>query len=140
MAIIYLENHLTAENFIAFQQKMGWQQDPKVQLEKALANSRVTIAAMQGDELVGMGRLVGDGAMYWYLQDIFVLNDYQGQGIGSEIVNQLIAHVKAATLPGTGVFLGLMAAKEKERFYKQFGFVPYPNDKTGAGMGMELWL
>ncbi|MCR5501527.1 MAG: GNAT family N-acetyltransferase [Lachnospiraceae bacterium] len=33
------------------------------------------------DEVVGMGRLVGDGVMYWYLQEIVVLPEYQGRGI-----------------------------------------------------------
>jgi putative acetyltransferase len=33
-----------------------------------------------------MGRLVGDGAMYWYLQEIVVLPKYQRQGIGAQLL------------------------------------------------------
>ena len=69
-----------------------------------------------------MGRLVGDGAMYWYLQEIIVLPEYQGKGIGKGIVNRLIEHIKSAAIPGTKVDVGLTAIKGKESFYEKFGF------------------
>ncbi len=37
-------------------------------------------------ELIGMGRLVGDVAMYWYLQEIVVLPEYQRHGIGAQLI------------------------------------------------------
>lgn len=41
-----------------------------------------------------MGRLVGDGAMYWYLQEIIILPQFQRKGIGTMIVNHLVDYAK----------------------------------------------
>lgn len=65
-------------------------------------------------EVVGMGRLVGDGVMYWYLQEIIVMPQFQGQGIGTRIVNRLLDYIKENTTPGTFVSVVLTAATGKE--------------------------
>ena len=85
--------------------------------------------------LVGMGRLVGDGAMYWYLQEIIVLPEYQGKGIGKSIVNRLIEHIKSTAVPGTRVDVGLTAVKGKESFYEKFGFTA---NSTGMRKCLEI--
>ncbi len=84
---------------------------------------------------MGMGRLVGDGAMYWYLQEIVVLPEYQGKGIGKSIVNRLLEHIKSAAVPGTIIDIGLTAVKGKEPFYEKFGFLVR---STGMGQLMEI--
>ena len=138
MRMEYAENRLTPEGYRGFQEKMGWKPDGYEMMAKSLAHDLVDVTAMVGGELVGMGRLVGDGAMYWYMQDVFVLTAYQCMGIGSAIVNRLIEHVRTHSLPGTEVSLCLMAAKGKEGFYERLGFVRYPNETAGAAMVMEL--
>ena len=86
MNIIYRENILTADDFIMFQRKMGWNEDLKELLSKSLSNTIYSLVAQNDGEMIGMGRLVGDAAMYWYIQDVFVLTPYQGNGLGTEIV------------------------------------------------------
>lgn len=73
-----------------------------------------------------MGRLVGDGAMYWYLQEIIVLPEYQGKGIGKAIVNRLLDYIQNTAIRGTKISVGLTAVKGKEPFYEKFGLVEYP--------------
>jgi GNAT superfamily N-acetyltransferase len=80
-----------------------------------------------------MGRLVGDGAMYWYLQDIIVQPEYQGQGIGRMIVNRLLEYIKENAMPGTKIEIGLTAVKGKEPFYEIFGF-------SSTSSGMKKWM
>ena len=63
-------------------------------MEKALQNDLFDIVAIHNEEVIGMGRLVGDGVMYWYLQEIIVLPEYQGKGIGTDIVNALLNHIQ----------------------------------------------
>ena len=82
-----------------------------------------------------MGRLVGDGAMYWYLQEIVVLPEYQGKGIGKSIVNRLIEYIKSTAILGTIIDVGLTAVKGKEPFYEKFGF---SIRATGMGNLMEI--
>jgi len=138
MEICYQENGLTAEGYLAFQRKMGWPQDPRAQIEKSLAHTIVSIVAINDGEIVGMGRLLGDAAIYWYMNDVFILTAYQGRGIGTQIVKRLIAYVKANSLPGTSVSLYLFSAQGKEGFYERLGFRRRPHEGEGAGMELEI--
>lgn len=96
------ENKLMAKDFIRLKVATGFRDRPIEQVEKALSNDLLDVVAMVNNEVVGMGRLVGDGVMYWYLQEIIVLPEFQGKGIGTSI--------------------GLTAAEGKETFYERFGF------------------
>lgn len=76
------DNVLTAEDFIRLKVAAGFIERPLQQVEKALKNGLFNVSAICDGKVVGMGRLVGDGAMYWYLQEIIVQPEYQGRGIG----------------------------------------------------------
>ena len=138
MKIVYKENILSADDVLLFQKKMNWTVDPKEQWEKSLKNALFSVVAVKDDEIIGIGRLLGDGAIYWFITDVFILTRYQSKGIGSEIVNKLLEHVKKTSLPGTEVSVCLMCAQGKEGFYERFGFRCRPHDYEGAGMELEL--
>lgn len=127
------ENQLTAEDFIRLKTATGFMDRPLEQAEKAIRNGLFNVTAICDGEVVGMGRLVGDGAMYWYLQEIIVLPEYQGKGIGKSIVNRLLEHIRKNSIPGTGVEVGLTAVKGKEPFYEKFGF-------SCGSSGMKKWI
>lgn len=129
------DNGLTAEDFIRLKMAAGFIERPLEQAEKAVKNSLFNVTAICGGKVVGMGRLVGDGAMYWYLQEIIVQPEYQGKGIGKSIVNRLLEHIRSAAIPGTIIDIGLTAVKGKEPFYEKFGFTVRP---TGMGQLMEI--
>jgi GNAT superfamily N-acetyltransferase len=73
---------------------------------------------------VGMGRIVGDGALYFYLQDIIVRPEYQGLGLGRRIVERLMGWLQ--THAPERAFVGLFAAEGKDSFYAHFGFMRHP--------------
>lgn len=129
------DNELKAEDFIRLKTAAGFIDRPLCQVEKALENSLFRVSAICDGEVVGMGRLVGDGAMYWYLQEIVVLPEYQGKGIGKSIVTRLLEHIKSTAVPGTKIEIGLTAVSGKESFYEKFGFTVSP---TGMKKWMEL--
>ena len=116
------ENELTAKDFIRLKVATGFRDRPIEQVEKALENNLFDVIALCNDEVIGMGRLVGDGVMYWYLQEIIVLPEFQGKGIGTRIVDRLLEYIKDNTTPGTFVSIGLTAATGKDTFYEKFGF------------------
>lgn len=94
---------------------------------RALQNGLLNVSAIYHDELVGMGRLVGDGAMYWYLQEIIILPNFQRKGIGTMIVEHLVDYAKANSITGKFTTIGGVSAKGKERFYEKMGFEIIPN-------------
>ena len=119
---VLLENQLKAEDFIRLKLSAGFRERPVELVERALANNLYDVIAVKDDEVIGMGRLVGDGVMYWYLQEIVVLPEYQGEGIGTAIVNKLLDYIAEHTEEGNFTSVGLTAAEGKEGFYERFGF------------------
>lgn len=128
-----VDNILSAEDFVRLKVATGFIDRPLQQVEQALKNGLFNVSAICDGKVVGMGRLVGDGAMYWYLQEIIVLPEYQGKGIGKSIVNRLIEHVQNSAIPGTKIEIGLTAVKGKEPFYEKFGF-------SVGSTGMKKWM
>jgi GNAT superfamily N-acetyltransferase len=87
---------------------------------ESLRESRCAFVAVSEGETVGMGRIVGDGAIYFYVQDVAVLRAYQGRGIGSQILTALVGWV-ARNAPEKA-FVGLFTVPGTEPFYRGFGF------------------
>lgn len=117
-----VENQLSANDFIRLKIATGFRNRPIDQVERALKNDLLDVVAIVNNEVVGMGRLVGDGVMYWYLQEVIVLPEYQGKGIGTGIVNYLLEYIKKHTEDETFTSVGLTAAEGKTSFYERFGF------------------
>jgi ribosomal protein S18 acetylase RimI-like enzyme len=93
----------------------------------SLEGSLAGVVALDDSQVVGMGRLVGDGVKYFYVQDLAVLPAYQGQGIGTALLRRLLDYV-ARTAPATA-FVGLFATNEAISLYQRDGFTP--GDMTG---------
>jgi GNAT superfamily N-acetyltransferase len=79
-----------------------------------------------------MSRIVGDGGMVFYIQDVIVIPEYQQQGIGARMMEKIMNYIRAYA--SINSVIGLMAAKGVEPFYEKFGFVARPNDRYGSGM------
>lgn len=56
------------------------------QLQQALMQSLEVISAWDGERLVGLIRVIGDGLTIIYIQDILVLHEYQNKGIASQLM------------------------------------------------------
>ncbi len=138
MKIEYRENTLTAEQYLMMEQQMGEPLTTKEQAERSMVHQLFSITALKDGQIVGIARLLGDAAIYWYINDVWVLPEYQGKGIGSHMVKRLIQYVKESSVSGTSVSLCLMSAKGKEGFYEKLGFYRRPCEWEGAGMEMEI--
>ena len=139
MDIRYVNNALTGELFAHFRSQIGWGITTPQQAQKAVSNTYFSVVAFDGDNAVGIGRLIGDGAVIWYVQDMIVLPQYQGRGIGSTILNKLIDFATVNNIPDSNFRIALMSAKGKEEFYQKFGFHIRPyGDFSGAGMDMYV--
>ena len=121
------ENILAAEDFVRLRVTNGFAEVPLEHARRALAGGLINVSAIYNGTLVGMGRMVGDGAMYWYLQEIMVLPEYQKQGIGTKIVNYLTDYAVLHSATGKFTTIGGVAAKGKEGFYRKLGFEIIPN-------------
>ena len=89
---------------------------PADDLERVFSNSRFKCFVFDDSKLVGVGRALADGLDCSYICDIAVHPDYQGTGLGKEIVQYLVqksqGHKKIILYANPG----------KEGFYAGLGF------------------
>lgn len=92
----------------------------------AVPRSLHAVTALSNEQAIGMGRIVGDGAIFFYIQDIAVDPAWQGRGVGKTILLTLVDWVRENA--PEKAFLGLFAVKGTESFYEQFGFAIHAGD------------
>ena len=108
---------------------VGWSELSPEAMEKGLESSLYSVCVCGGEEVVGCGRVVGDGAVYFYVQDVIVLPEHQGRGLGARIMGRIMAYLDGHAHRNS--FIALMAAKGAGGFYEQYGFARRPPDRPG---------
>jgi len=89
-------------------------------LNLIVKDSALFVGAFYEDKLIGMGRALSDLVSDAYIQDVAVLKEFQGEGIGERIIKKLIALLKENHVD----WIGLVAQPGTASFYKKFGFEP----------------
>lgn len=133
---IQYTDEMTGEEYNELRVSVEWRPISEGQAERGLAHTTFLAAARDGDRIVGMGRMLFDFGYTAYLGDVIVRPEYQGQGIGRQIVQSLIDRTMAAAKEDDKIMFILGAAKDKEPFYEKFGFKRRPNEFSGDGMSM----
>lgn len=112
----------------------GWPIVSDELTKRGIENSLFGVCVLNAEKksIAGMGRVVGDGAIYFHISDVIVHPEYQRQGVGKLIMTELMSYVESNS--GTNTNIGLMCSKGREAFYHQFGFVDRPSERFGAGM------
>ena len=64
--LIIYENKLTAQEFVNLTEAVGWGCPNLKQIETALKNTIYSISVEIDGKIIGMGRIVGDGARIFY--------------------------------------------------------------------------
>ncbi|ACF56153.1 TPA: GNAT family N-acetyltransferase [Streptococcus pneumoniae] len=98
MITIKKQEIVKLEDVLHLYQAVGWTNytHQTEMLEQALSHSLVIYLALDGDAVVGLIRLVGDGFSSVFVQDLIVLSSYQRQGIGSSLMKQALGNFKEA--------------------------------------------
>ncbi|HMG90109.1 MAG TPA: GNAT family N-acetyltransferase [Chryseolinea sp.] len=123
----------TAQEYNELRHLAEWPTYEEELVERAYSNTLFSVVARDESGLIiGMGRILGDNAIYLHVQDVIVHPAFQRQGIGKLIMDELLAYIEKVGVKNTNV--GLMCSKGREKFYESFGFIERPNEKFGAGM------
>jgi ribosomal protein S18 acetylase RimI-like enzyme len=120
----------SAEQLLALFDTTGWNEMYQMSsqaLASSFENSWYKLCAYDGDQLVGMGRMVSDGFLYAVMFDIIVAPEYKRTGVGTQIVNRLLEHCVKKGIRDVLLF----SAKGTEAFYERFGFVRRPEHAPG---------
>jgi ribosomal protein S18 acetylase RimI-like enzyme len=111
----------TISEYIKLSCAVGWGDYINFEVaEESLNQSLFGVIVQYQGEVVGMGRVIGDGRIYFYIQDIAVLPEHQNKGIGKLIMETIQEYLKENAPEKS--FVGLFAAQGKESFYNKYGF------------------
>ncbi len=131
--LVFKEEPPTIDEYIKMRKNVGWNVLKNLDAVKSgLINSLYHISARKDGKLIAMGRVIGDGSIAFYIQDVAVSKEYQSKGIGTQIMNRIMNYITTAATDNAWV--GLIAAPNKESFYNKFDFITRPNESLGSGM------
>ena len=85
-------------------------------LKLAFSNSMYKHFVYKDNQLIGVGRALADGIDCSYICDVAIHPDFQGKGIGKDIVNKLTEQSKHHNK------ILLFASPGKEEFYSKLGY------------------
>lgn len=114
------ETSVSIDDVLPLYQAVGWTNytnQPQM-LSQSLTHSLAIYLARDGEKIVGLVRLVGDGFSSVFVQDLIVLPSYQRQGIGSNLMKEALADYK-------DVYQVQLATEQTEKtlgFYRSLGF------------------
>jgi len=134
---IKITNTVTTEEYLGLRQSVGWSVFPAEQAESGLQNSHV-ICFRDNDKAVALGRVIWDHGYSVLIADVIVAPEYQEKGLGRKLMEAIMEYIRSLLKPGYRIMISLMAAGNKQGFYKKFGFIERPNDLFGPGM--HQWI
>ncbi|EMH4162804.1 GNAT family N-acetyltransferase [Pluralibacter gergoviae] len=115
------------DDFCRLRQIAGLSPRPREAVVKALPRSCYALQVLHADRVVGMGRVVGDGVMNLEIVDIAVDPAHQRQGIGRQIMTQIVDWLDRNA--AEGAYVTLMA--DVPELYRLFGFAPVAPHSEG---------
>ena len=127
----------SSKNFFELFETTGWNKTYKLtpkELYLAVKNSWYYVSVYDDKKLVGFGRIVCDGVVHAMIFDMIVLPDYQGNGIGNDILDRLVKKCLDHKIRDIQLF----CAKDKKKFYEKYGFKSRP--ENAPGMEIKLIL
>lgn len=89
-------------------------------VEQALENS-VCFGLYRQQVQIGFARVITDYATCAYLDDVFVLEAYRGQGLGKWLLNCVRSHPQIA-----GLRRWVLLTRDAQELYRKFGFTEVP--------------
>jgi ribosomal protein S18 acetylase RimI-like enzyme len=119
---------------VELRQRCGLSPKTLAQTAPALAGSWSAVHVVHRDtgEVVGMGRVIGDGGWYFHIADMAVLPQHQRRGIGDAILRRLLDGILTAAPPGA--YITLFADEQGRALYRRHGFV----ESAPQSIGMVL--
>lgn len=109
-----------------------WAQNiPLEVVERSIANS-FCFGVYHNSQQVGFARLVTDKATFAYLADVFILPEHRGKGLSKWLLTVMHSHPEMQ-----GLRRWLLGTKDAHDLYKQFGWVPLPEDMVPRFMQLH---
>lgn len=121
---IKLVDSWVEKEIVALYKSAGWWKDSydPSGIKKLIKGSfafAVVVDSASG-KAIGMGRILSDGVSDAYLQDLVILPQYRGKGIGRTLVEVLLDYCLSRRI----LWIGLISEPGQDEFYSSLGFKP----------------
>lgn len=91
---------------------------PKQTVRRSIRNS-LCFGVYKSKKQVGFARVISDFATYAYVGDVFVVDEYRGQGLGKLVMQCIMNHPALE-----GLRRWSLLTRDAHSLYSQFGFRP----------------
>ncbi|RHU98277.1 N-acetyltransferase [Clostridium sp. OM07-10AC] len=116
-------DEITVEEYNDLRRSVNWITVKDKRAQKALNNSFYKLIARKDGKPVGMARIVSDGGYTYFITDVIVRPECQGEHIGTALIDRLLEYIKRDVMDDETVMVSLMAAYEREAFMSALGFI-----------------
>ena len=122
---------LNVDAIVDFLSRAYWAQGrSRERIERSLANSLV-FGLYDGEKQIGLARVVTDYAVFAYLCDVFIHEDYRAHGLGKWLMQTVHDHPDLQ-----GLRRWTLATRDAHELYRQFGWDALSNPESW----MEIFL
>jgi predicted GNAT family N-acyltransferase len=130
--VILSEGLPTVTEYMDLRTGMGWGRIDEQTANRTIQAAAFTVCLRRQDQCVGIARVMGDGAMYFFLADLIVAPAFRGSGCGERLMHAVTSYFDRCALPGATITL--VPLNGHEPFYEKFGFARCPSGPFGTAM------
>jgi GNAT superfamily N-acetyltransferase len=127
-----VERRPTVEEYNRVREAAGLSVKDEEAARQGLTGSLYAVCVIYENAAVGIGRVIGDGGLFYDIVDIAVVAEHQKRGVGAMIMEALMSYINAHARPTA--FVCLMANKGVAPFYEKYGFKAREPDMPGMVM------
>lgn len=115
-----VERFPDAEDYRRLREAAGLSRKSAEAAGRGVSGTLYGVSLLRDGEVVGMGRVIGDGGCFYFVVDIAVAPALQGQGLGGRVMRALDAWLRT-NAPATA-HVSLIADGDAKHLYAKYGF------------------
>lgn len=129
-----ISQDMSAEEFAELFASVGWNCPEIEQMNLAIENSTKSFIVRHKGKAVATINWLGDYGMHWFMRELIVHKEFQGQMIGTILYRFSENFIKSTMRDGWKICIDLKTSKSNEEFYRNLGFRTMTENKTDSAM------
>lgn len=122
----------TAKEYNHLRELIGWKPVNEGLANVSLNKSIYSVTLRNESQLIGMARIISDGALFYYVHDVIVHPEFQGKGYGHRLMECIEGYLNENAQEGSTI--GLFSVSGKESFYSRYAYLERDGQELGYGM------
>jgi GNAT superfamily N-acetyltransferase len=119
--IALVEQFPGVDDYCRLRELAGMSPRTRAAAQRGLPNTLYGVSLHRDGDVIGMGRIIGDGGCFYTVADIAVAPAHQGRGLGRRIMDALDAWLRRNVEPSA--IVSLVADGDAKHLYVKYGFV-----------------